>query len=110
MIINLILIVLVILMVLCFYLLDRNNKVYRFKTSLCDLLFDELGRILNTYKDDNEFSKDKNNYYIIKEKVTHLVNKNTYNKYLFSFKPLKLEKWFTKEDLEFIEYLKQYRK
>lgn len=98
-----------IFIVIC-YILNRNNQVYNVTMSWDNLLFDELGRILNTYKDDNEFSKDKNNYYIIKEKVTHLVNKNTYNKYLFSFKPLKLEKWFTKEDLEFIEYLKQYRK
>ena len=88
MIINLILIVLIILMVLCFYLLDRNNKVYRFKTSLCDLLFDELGRILNTYKDDNEFHKDKNNYYNIREKAYSLLDKHSYDKYLLSFKPL----------------------
>ena len=77
--------------------------------SLSDLLFDELGRILNTYKDDYEFNKDKNNYYNIREKVQFLLDKHSYNKYLFSFKPLKLEKWFNEEELEFITYLKQYR-
>ena len=70
----------------------------------------ELKRILNTYKNNDELHEDENNYNYIKEKTLFLLNKHSYNKYLFSFKPLKLEKWFTKEDLEFIEYLKQYRK
>ena len=109
MIVNLILIVLVILIVLCLYLLDRNNKVYCFTVSFGRLLFDELNRILNTYKDDREFHEDKENYYNIKEKINSLLNKHSYNKYLFSFKPLKLEKWFTEEELEFVKYLKQYR-
>ena len=102
-------IVLVILIVFCFYFSYRNNKVYCFITNLSNILFDELRRILNTYKDDNEFHEDEDNYNYIKEKVLFLLDKHSYNKYLFSFKPLKLEKWFTKEELEFIKYLKQYR-
>ena len=109
MIIKLISLVLLILIVLCFYTLYRNNKVYYFCISLGNL-YDELTRILNTYKDDNEFHEDENNYNYIKEKIQFLLNKHSYSKYLFSFKPLKLEKWFTKEELEFIKYLKQYRK
>ena len=110
MIANLILIVLIILIILCLYLLNRNNKVHYFNISLCDLLFDELRRILDTYKDDNEFKKDKENYYNIREKTYSLLDKHSYNRYLFSFKPLKLKEWFTEEELEFITYLKQYRK
>jgi hypothetical protein len=110
MIANLILLIVLILIVLWFYIFYRNNKVYYFSISLSHLLFGELKRILNTYKNDDEFSKDEDNLRIISEKVQFLLNKHSYNKYLFSFKPLKLEKWFTKEDLEFIEYLKQYRK
>ena len=107
---NLILLVLISTIVLCFFVLYRNNKVYYFTISLSDFLFDELKRILNTYKNDNEFYEDENNYNSIKEKVQFLLNRHSYNKYLFSFKPLKIEKWFTKEDLEFMKYLKQYRK
>lgn len=106
---NLILLVLLILLVFCFYLINRNNKVYYFTKSLADFLFDELNRILNSYKDDDEFHEDINNYNNIREKVQLLLDKHSYNKYLFSFKPLKLEKWFTEEELEFIVYLKQYR-
>ena len=106
----LILLVLLILIILCFYILYRNNKVYYFSVGLNDFLFDELKRILNTYKNDCEFHEDENNYNYINERILFLLNKNSYNKYLYSFKPFKLEKWFTKEELEFMKYLKQYRK
>lgn len=107
---NLILTVLIILMVLCFYILYRNNKVYSFSISLNHFLSDELKRILNTYKDDNEFHEDEDSYNYIRDKIYFLLEKYSYNEYLFSFKPFKLEKWFTKEELEFMKYLKQYRK
>ena len=110
MITNLILLIVLILIVLCLYILNRSNKVLYFTVSLSVILFDELKRILNTYKDDKDFHEDENNYNYIKEKIQFLLDKYSYNKYLFSFKPLKLEKWFTEEELEFIKYLKQYRK
>ena len=109
MIASLILSITLILIGLCFYVLHRNNKVYRFNVGLSDFLFGEMKRILNTYKDDCEFHKDENNYNYIKEKIEYLLNKHSYNKYLYSFKPLKLEKWFSEEELEFMKYLKQYR-
>ena len=107
---NLILLVVLILAVFCFYMLYRNNEVYYFSVGLNHFLTDELRRILDTYKDDDEFHEDENNYYKIGEKALFLLNKYSYNRYLFSFKPLKLEKWFSEEDLEFMKYLKQYRK
>ena len=105
----LILSVALILIILCLYVLHRNNKVYHFNVELSNFLFDEMKRILNTYKDDCEFHKDENNYNYIKEKVQLLLDKHSYNEYLYSFKPLKLEKWFTEEELEFMRCLKQYR-
>ena len=110
MIANLILSVLLILMIYCLYGLHRNNKVYHFNVGLGNFLFDEMKRILNTYKDDCEFLEDEDNYNYIKEKVQLLLDKHSYNRYLYSFKPLKLEKWFSEEELEFMKYLKQYRK
>jgi hypothetical protein len=107
---NLILLVILILTLFCFYILYRNNETYYFSVSLNHFLSDELRRILNTYKNDNEFHEDENNYNYIKEKIYYLLDKYSYDRYLYSFKPLKLEKWFTEEDLEFIKYLKQYRK
>ena len=101
---------LLILLGFCFYLLYRNDKVFYFLIELSSSLFNESERILNTYKDDNEFHEDKINYKYIEEKIQDLLDKNSYNKYLFSFKPLKIKNWFTEEDLEFMKYLKQYRK
>ena len=105
----LILSIALILMILCFYILHRNNKVYHFNVGLGDFLFGEMKRILNTYKDDCEFHEDEDNYNCIKEKVQLLLDKHSYDRYLYSFKPLKLEKWFTEEELEFMRYLKRYR-
>jgi hypothetical protein len=105
----LILSIALILIMLCLYVLHRNNKVYHFNVSLGNFLFDEMKRILNTYKDDNEFHQDEVNYNYIKEKVQLLLDKHSYDRYLYSFNPLKLEKWFTEEELEFMKYLKQYR-
>ena len=110
MIINLILVLLILISIPCLYISYRNNKVYYFNVVLSDILFDELKRILNTYENDNEFHEDEINYNYIKEKVEILLYKNSYNKYLLSFKPLKLENWFSEEDLEFMKYLRQYRK
>ena len=108
---DLILFVVLILIVLCsFYILIRNNKVYHFTVSLSNVLYGELKRILNTYKDDDEFHEDEKLFFNLKEKAQVLLDKNSYIKYLFSFKPLKIEKWFNKEELEFVEYLKQYRR
>jgi hypothetical protein len=106
---NLILIVLVILLVFLLYFLNRNNKVFRFSVGLNHFLLNELLRILNTYKNDGEFYEDENNYHNIREKTYSLLDKHSYNEYLCSFKSLKLEKWFTEEELEFMKYLKQYR-
>lgn len=89
---NLILLIVLILIVLCFYILHRNNKVYRFNVSLGDFLLGEMKRILNTYKDDCEFHEDENNYNYIKEKIEYLLNKHSYNEYLYSFKPPQIRK------------------
>lgn len=65
------------------YLLFRNNKVYKFRTRIIDL---------ETYKYLAEKSYEKNPY--------ELHDRYTYAEMLYSFKPLKLEDWFTKEEVE----------
>lgn len=65
------------------YLLFRNSKVYKFRTRIIDL---------ETYKYLAEKSYEKNPY--------ELHDRYTYAEMLYSFKPLKLEYWFTKEEVE----------
>ena len=40
------------------------------------------------------------------EKYDFIYHKHSYGKMLYSFKPLKLEKWFTKEEIELLNKYK----
>ena len=82
----LIIIQLCITIYICFI---RNIKVYNFRKYIADLIYLKSVEMLF------------NN--ISMEEIDHLWNiirKVSYNKMLFSFKPLKLEYWFTNEEIE----------
>ena len=67
----------------------RNVKVYKFRRYIAGLIYLKALNMLN------------NNIPI--EEIDHLwdiINNVSYNKMLFSFKPLKLEYWFTNEEIE----------
>lgn len=76
------------LFIICIYLLIRNNKVYEFRNYLIDLA---------CKYNCNEIAKGNLDYISAYE---WFVDKYTYDKMLFSFKPLKLESWYTKEEIE----------
>ena len=90
----------------------RNELTYAFLSSLNHFLHDELTRILCTYKDKEisftELEEQKFNYF--SEKVTNILDKLSYNKIVFSYKPIKLKYWLSKEDIDFIKELTQYKK
>jgi hypothetical protein len=87
----------------------RNNEVYGFVISLNDILHDELTRILLTYSDDNEFNADSENYDRFQSGVEDILSKLSYNRMVFTPKPLKLSNWLSEEDISFIQELKRYR-
>lgn len=67
----------------------RNIKVYKFRRYIAGLIYLKSLNMLN------------NN--IPMEEIDHLwdiINNVSYNEMLYSFKPLKLEYWFTKEEIE----------
>lgn len=66
--------------IVCFYLLLRNGKVYDFRTKIIE-------------------SANLANY----REVKKLHDKYSYEKMLFSFKPLKLEAWFTEEEIKILK-------
>lgn len=72
----------------CLYILIRNHAVYSFQAQLISMAYDYEVRHLCTPHNDafNWFS-----------------DKHSYCDMLFSFKPLKLESWFTEEELEEIK-------
>lgn len=84
---ELLLIVLAIILLFCFYILFRNELV-------CDFLC-KISRLELTRSEEAE----KQGLYF---KFRHLSNKYSYNEILYSFKPLKLKYWFTKEEIHYL--------
>lgn len=74
-------------MVLSCYRLYRNDKVYKFRCEIIDLEFE---RHLEAIRQGLFF------------KHLHLVDKHSYDDMLYSFKPLKLENWFTEEEIKYL--------
>ena len=67
----------------------RNVKVYKFRKYISFLVYLKSMAMIN------------NN--IPMKEIDHLwdiINNVSYNKMLYSYKPLKLEYWFTKEEIE----------
>lgn len=82
----LLMIILLYMIYICFI---RNIKVYNFRKYIAGLTYLKSLNMLN----DNRSM----------EEIDHLwdiIRKVSYNEMLYSFKPLKLEYWFTKEEIE----------
>lgn len=93
-------IILLILLCLCVgllflstYMIRRNEKVKDFCFSLVDMAYEYEVRRLKEYAESGEERKEKNAY-------DWFANKRSYEDYLYSLKPLKLEAWFTEEELK----------
>lgn len=71
--------------IISIYVLIRNAKVYKFRSYLINLIYDKV---------------DVNNFW----SARRLLDKHTYRKMLYSFKPLKMEYWFTVEELKLLGY------
>lgn len=86
----------------CLYLLRRNDRVYELQIEVSDNCFDTVISFLHSCHDDNEFYKRHKQYEMLKEKAEEIREKHSYKSMLYSIKPLKLESWFTKEEIEFM--------
>lgn len=73
------------------YILIRDEKVFVFRTYILDRAHNELLRIL--YEDIDKYES-------MHKEWNKIYDRHSYNKMLFSFKPLKLEHWFTKEEIK----------
>lgn len=70
-----------------FWLLFRNGKVYTFRTMIVNL---ESKRHIEAVRQGLYF------------KPLYLHDKYSYNDMLYSFRPLKLRKWFTEEEIKYL--------
>lgn len=97
---DLVLMILLILSCLCIgllflstYMLRRNEKVKDFCFSLVDMAYEYEIRRLKEYAESGEERTEENAF-------DWFANKHSYEDYLYSFKPLKLESWFTEEEIK----------
>lgn len=90
-ILNILSVLFIFLIIFCIYLLFRSHKVLKFRHFLIDLAYKYA------YE---EIIKGNFNYKTVYEQFVY---KYTYANMLFSFKPLKLESWYTKEEIEKIK-------
>ena len=83
-------------------LMWRNNKVCDFRIEINHKCHDVLRNFLYSLKDDEELNERYEEYEQLEMKEDEIFSKHSYCSMLFSLKPLKLEHWYTKEEIEFI--------
>lgn len=110
---DIVLVVALIAVIISIYILLRNNRVYVFRLTLNDMGYNIVQEYLfNIPVDSTE--EDYNSYMAEHKKlrsIWHSINDISYNKMMFSIKPLKPEYWLTKEQLDFLkkDYEELYR-
>lgn len=75
--------------------LNRLDNIHMFRRALIDLAVRQVHKLnVQNFKD----------FLAKKDQIWSLVDKFTTNELLWSFKPLKPEKWFTEEELKLLGY------
>jgi len=102
-----ILIILLFAASICFYLSIRNNRVYKFRTTINAIGYN----IIQKYTTNWPIGIDEESYNAYKEEHERLRNmwlsltaSIPYEKMLFSIKPLKPKYWLNEEQLNFLNY------
>ena len=95
-------VILVSIMLTAIYLLWRNNKVYNFRIKIIDDCHNVLNNFLDSLKDDEELYERYEEYKYLETKKDEILSKHSYESMLFSLKPLKLERWYTEEEIKFM--------
>ena len=88
-----ILIMLTILIWVCVYVLIRNNKVCKFRIYIADLIYSKGCDMINNGASHSDIVE-----------LWDMLNDISYDEMLYSFKPLKIEYWFTEEELKLLGY------
>lgn len=79
--------------IISMYALIRNNKVYKFRCYIADLIYSRACDMI-----DDEVSYQDTSY------LWNMLNNISYEEMLYSFKPLKMECWFTDDELKLLGY------
>ena len=84
------------------YIACRNDAVCRFRIAYMNYCTDVVLSFLDSLKNDAELVERRTQYEQICKIKDTIIDKYSYNKLLFSLKPLKLKNWFTEEEIEFM--------
>ena len=90
---NVILTMLIIMFLGLTYILIRNHKVFKFRIYITDLICSKLCDMIT----DGTSYKDASCLW-------NMLKDISYDEMLYSFKPLKMECWFTEEELKLLGY------
>ena len=89
------------LLVASFYVMIRNHRVYKFQVIVGEMAFLVMDDFLSSVKAD-EFVKRRAEYEETDRMIKRITSKS-YERMVFSFKPLKLEYWYSEEEIAFIK-------
>ena len=95
-------IICLILAAYCVFLFVRNENVFDFRTDVTTHCFARLYDFLDSCSSDKELLQKQNEYEKIKIQAFDIISKYSYERMLFSFKPLVLDAWYTPEEIDFI--------
>ena len=90
------------------YLLCRNERVHFFRITLNHITSGLILNFVKSFENDGEFTKHYSEYEYLDKCRDNLWNKHTYTDMLLSFKPLRLEKWYTDEEIRFMREYKEF--
>ena len=100
--------ILILGLILNVYILLRNDFVYEYRTNLNDRCYKIVSLHLDGIPTDipvEEFREEMDKHEEYRNMWEIIIMRNSYDKMLLSFKPLKDKYWLTKEQ---IEWLHQY--
>lgn len=97
--------IIIIVSLLFILFLIRNTKVCKFRIYILNMSYDHVDDYCNNIDWDSIDWKDKYKLYEEASSLCQRINdKYKYDEMLYSIKPLKLDKWFTEEEVNFIEF------
>jgi hypothetical protein len=88
---------------LALFIFLRNDKTLIFSLTYAHAAFKVVEEFLNSLHDDQELAERNQEYEDLKKMCNQILYKHSYHRILFSFKPFKLNYWFTPEEVEFIK-------
>lgn len=97
------------IIVLCIYLLFRNDKVLVLQKRVTDGCYNYILYYLDQFKDDTEYFAHIEEYKEINSKMVEIIERYSYFRMLFDFRPLTLESWYEKDEVKLIEEYENYR-